>query len=119
MANGIPGVDAPPGGAPPQQNIPGLNPEEVEGVANSEEGPVLEALQTIQTFIATQQEKGNPGAEAMAKTLLSLIQSIGGNATENEQKAPGQPGPMPVGPGGPSAIPENSAPGSRPVMPSL
>lgn len=90
----------------------------------NEENPVIEALQTIQTFVAAQKESGNEKAGEMAKGLLGLIQAIGGTAnipgeTQEQQQVqiPQRPAISPVGNGGVSS--EHQATGSSPVVPSL
>lgn len=140
MANGIPGAIPPgvgtPGGTPPQgpgpaggTQPPGPGPAEGEGEGEGELNPVIDALQTLQAFVAAQQQSGNQKAGDMAKNLLGLLQSIGGGGPQ--ALGPGAPeGPVPGAPPAPEPAirpagqvagsrPAEIGAGARPAMPSL
>lgn len=96
-------------GTGPEQIPAGPEAAGPEVTEQAEAQPVLESLQTVQAFIAAQKEKGNPGADSMAKALLNLIEVIGGRTSEPEA----------AGPAGPSQMAENAAPGAIPAGPAL
>jgi hypothetical protein len=81
--------------------------------------PVLEALNTLQTFVAAQKEKGNKNYENMAKALLSVVQAFSGDAQEVENAGGGNVPEQPIRPADRGGRPEMAGRGSRPVMPSL
>lgn len=133
MANGINIPPAPPnqGAAPPGAPGPMAGGPPPQDIGNDEAlNPILESLQTLQTFIAAQREQGNPGAADMAKNLLTLIQSIGGNV--QKPAAGGAPSLPPTAPPaalprqprqgrgeGPTMRPEMAGGGARPASPIL
>ena len=97
----------------------GMNKQAPPQGGSEDMNPVLEALDTLQTFIAAQKEKGNQNSDRMAQALLSLVNVIGGGGeqTGSPQNVPGQQIEPEIR--GKTEMSEMAARGARPAMPSL
>ena len=117
--NEKPGMQGPqmgPQGSGPQgpQVKPAPAPEQApEGDGGS--NPVVEAFQTIATFIAAQGEKGNPQAAAMQDWLKKGLQLFAGKGEGQGPEAPPMEKPQPEGPQEMSRD-VNAGPGSARVL---
>ena len=78
-----PGAETPPESGAPKDN------------------PVIDALKTLQIFIAAQKQKGNPQADAMVQAFQAFLQSMGAGGKGPEQAPSPGPTPPPTDEGGP------------------
>ena len=83
----------PPGPAGPP--APGASPDTAMPEAGGAKppNPVADSIRTLMTFVAAQQEKGNPKATGMMQALQGFVESVQG---VGGQQAPMSQGPPPT-----------------------
>lgn len=85
-------------GYPDKPNQPMQPNAPDQGAAEPMAGnPVVEALQTLQSFIAARQESQDPQAQSMMASFQGLLKSFGAQGQAQEQGMNAPDGPKPTG----------------------
>lgn len=113
----MPIQSTPEGSAP--MPVGGEDEERGAPEGGAQANPVIDALKTIQMFIAAQKEKGNPKAQALIAWFQQGIQLMGGGGGQEKPmpkpEAAPEEGPQPE-PMGKGMMPMGASKGSVPIV---
>ena len=98
------------GGYPGASDIPevqnaGMPPQGMEQASH----PIISALQTIQTAVASMEKQGDPKADAIKSGLMQILQALSGQGAEQPEGKmnPFEAPPSPEGEGKPMGMGED------------